>query len=171
MKLNLLFLVVVISILTACGSKKQAVTTETSQETRSEVREVYRDTMLFAAPQSSELQINVSELCANYKKQKATSVNPNKQTQATKQYQSQNGDAYVDAEIVQDLLTIRGGCDTIALKAKLKERYEKQINNLKSKYSKESKRGVSTIRLIYTSLIVGIIGIGIGVVASKFSLI
>lgn len=106
--------------LTSCRTSRQESQKNTStSESLIVQKESYRDTVLFTPKAETSLKIPVTELV--FKQGLKNGSKP-------KTFTQKNGNATADVKIRHDTITVTATCDSIALRAKIKQELYKEIS-------------------------------------------
>ena len=128
--------------LTSCRTSRQESQKNTStSESLIVQKESYRDTVLFTPKAETSLKIPVTELVF---KQGLNDVSK------PKTFTQKNGNATAQVKIRHDTITVTATCDSIALRAKIKQELYKEISATARSDTQNStqKRGYSFIDLV-----------------------
>jgi ABC-type transporter Mla maintaining outer membrane lipid asymmetry permease subunit MlaE len=118
------------------------------------IKETYRDTVFYTPKAETNLTIPASELTF---KQELNEVSK------TKTYVSRNGNATAKATVSPQGVSIIATCDSLAMAAKIKSEYQKELskqNNI-TESSEKSTTGYTLFNLItgfFVGVVVGCIG-------------
>lgn len=147
-KKTLLLSVLIFScLLVSCRTTRQEnQKTENQSQIISEKVVVYKDTTVYAPRAETELRIPLSELVA--KSQLKIEQDPIF-------YVQKNAQAKVKLKIVHDTISISATCDSLAIVAKIKNEFKKEIVNNSEKNTVESKQkiGYSFFHLLIAFLL------------------
>ena len=128
--------------LTSCRTSRQESQKNTStSESLIVQKESYRDTVLFTPKAETSLKIPVTELV--FKQGLKNGSKP-------KTFTQKNGNATADVKIRHDTITVTATCDSIALRAKIKQELNKEISATARSDTQNStkKTGYSFIDLV-----------------------
>ena len=151
--------------LTSCRTSRQESQKNTStSESLIVQKESYRDTVIFTPKAETSLKIPVSELVF---KQGLNNVSK------PKTFTQKNGNATAQVKIRHDTITVTATCDSIALRAKIKQELNKEISATARSDTQNStqKRGYSFIDLITAFLLGLVIGAGVMFILKRFKIV
>ena len=151
--------------LTSCRTSRQESQKNTStSESLIVQKESYRDTVLFTPKAETSLKIPVTELVF---KQGLNDVSK------PKTFTQKNGNATAQVKIRHDTITVTATCDSIALRAKIKQELYKEISATARSDTQNStqKRGYSFIDLIKAFLLGLVIGAGAMFILKTFKIV
>lgn len=151
MKLLKVFLVVFCFALTACASK-QVVQSESKKEVLKEHKVWYKDTLILAPASLAEIKIPAKEL----------------EDRTPRDYSSKNGNATANVRIESDTLYVTANCDTLALKAQIKQELITETNTESDNVQIQKQKGVSVGKLILYTLLSFIVGLVAGFIVKLF---
>lgn len=138
--------------LTSCRTSRQESQKNTStSESLIVQKESYRDTVIFTPKAETSLKIPVSELVF---KQGLNNVSK------PKTFTQKNGNATADVKIRHDTITVTATCDSIALRAKIKQELYKEISATARSYTQNKNK--NTGYPLFIVLIIFLVGIVIG---------
>ena len=151
--------------LTSCRTSRQESQKNTST-TQSLIvqKESYRDTVLFTPKAETSLKIPVTELVF---KQGLNDVS------RSKTFTQKNGNATAQVKIRHDTIFVIATCDSIALRAKIKQELNKEISATarSNTENKASKTGYTLLDLIVWSLVAFILGFVTCYILKKFRIV
>ena len=153
-------LVFVFSFVTSCRSSRQVVQKNDRQkEIIKKDIVTYKDTVFFTPNSKTTLKLPFKGYLNSIKTPKV--------------YTQKNGNSTVKLRIERDTIIVSAVCDSLKIKAKLKERYQSEFNHIENNLSKleEIKRGFSLFEIILYTLSAFIIGLGLGVLLKTLKLI
>lgn len=140
---NLILFFCLVLVLGACRSTRQVTQTKETVTGNSSVKITkYRDTIL-AAPGSStgfQLPLNAFAKCPDGSAPKSTD----------KTYTQKNGNATAKVIIKQDTITVTAECDSVALKAQIRQYFE---SNNSSSSVKENSSSEKTTGYVFWDLV------------------
>lgn len=164
-KLLLVCFIVVFCFLSSCRSKRQETQKVTSTtETNIQQKETYRDTTLFTPKVETSLQIPVSELV--FKKGLNDVSKP-------KTFVQKNGNATAKVEISRHYLIVTATCDSIALRAKIKQELLREIKATARSDTQNNKKdtGYSLLDVVKWFLIGLVVGAAVMFILKTFKII
>ncbi len=131
-KIVLFFAFVFSCFLSSCRTTRQETSkTETTTQLTSEKVVIYKDTTVFAPKAETNLKIPLSELVFK---------NPLNIDSKPIVYTQKNGQAKVKLKIVHDTIQVTATCDSLAIVAKIKSEFQKQIKSEKTANTEQSKQ-------------------------------
>ena len=151
--------------LTSCRTSRQESKKNTStSESLIVQKESYRDTVLFTPKAETSLKIPVSEVV--FKQGLKNGSKP-------KTFTQKNGNATAQVKVRHDTITVTATCDSIALRAKIKQELYKEISATARSDTQNStqKRGYSFIDLITAFLLGLVIGAGAMFILKTFKIV
>lgn len=140
---NIILLIPIFCLcLTACRVSRQVVKTSDSVTSGiSETKISYRDTTMYTQKVSTSFKLPISDFKKCPEEPFKQSLNVFKEP---KTYTQKNGNAKAIVRVEHDTITITAECDSIALKAKIRNEYQKQMYSKLDKYSNELKEELKT---------------------------
>ena len=150
-KIIRLFLVVCCFALAACGSTR-AVQSESNKEVLKEHKVWYKDTLILAPASLAEIKIPAKEL----------------EDRTPRTYTAKNGNATADVRIEKDTVFVTANCDTLALKAQIKQELITETHTESDNVQIQKQKGVSVGKLILYTLLSFIVGLVAGFIVKLF---
>jgi hypothetical protein len=156
------FLVVLVgTVLCACSSKKQ-VAQHRVDRTEKEHIISYRDTTFVVPKKMAKLELAIDELRKSPERQeKPASKGP-------RVYESRNDNATARLILDGDSLRVEAECDSIALRAKIKNELIRENTFRKDTRTEETHTGVSGFEHWVSIIVAFAIGIVVGAIAKTF---
>ena len=151
--------------LTSCRTSRQESQKNTStSESLIVQKESYRDTVIFTPKAETSLKIPVSELVF---KQGLNNVSK------PKTFTQKNGNATAQVKVRHDTITVTATCDSIALRAKIKQELYKEISATARSDTQNStkKTGYSFIDLVRVFLYGLVIGASVMFLLKTFKIV
>jgi len=159
-KHKFLFVLFVFScLLSSCRvSRQEKQSTQSTQTTEKVVS--YKDTTVFAPKAETSLKIPMAAL--GFK-------NPLNTISKPIYYSQKNGQAKVKLKVVHDTIQVTATCDSLAIVAKIKSEFQKQISDSNSQLEQETlkKRGFS----FWIVLLTFCIGFFVGFILKFFKIV
>lgn len=117
----ILFLPALCLLLTACRTSRQVVkSSEVKTNEVTESRVTYTDTVFYTKKAETSLTLPISELKKFSETDFKTLLNTDSKP---KSYTQKNGNATATIKVFRDTITVTAECDSIALEAKMKNKY------------------------------------------------
>lgn len=140
-------------VLSACSTKKQVAQSET--KVKESVHKVaYIDTLLYTPASKAGLAISISQLCDSL----APKAN----------WKDKSGNATAKAKKENDILYVTAECDSLELRAKIKQELIKDFESNNKERVEKSQKGVSGFQHYTTAILAGLAGIAIGIILKTF---
>lgn len=138
-----IYLLLAISFLISCRSiaRQETKNTEIKQEIITEKKTEYKDTILYAPKSETSLKVPISAVFEkDFNNELKDLENDIKTPFKPKVYSQKNGNAKAKLIIEKDTIMVEAECDSLALKAQIRQDFEKQYQNYTSEKSEEKKQ-------------------------------
>lgn len=165
-KTTLILLILVFSFVTSCRSSRQVVQKNDRESELIKERVVtYRDTTFYTPSSESRLTLPASVL--NY------NSDLNDSLFVPKIYYQKNGNATLHLRVERDALYATATCDSLALRAQIKQEFQSEYNHLKESNITDEKRtkGVPVFKTILFIMLAFIVGFGAAYLLKTFKII
>lgn len=162
------FIILVFSFVTSCRSSRQVVQKDDKQtQTTKEHSVTYKDTTLFTT--ASEVSLKVPFNAMNFKDYLKT----NESFFVPKTYSQTNGNVTAKIRIERDTIWVYAKCDSLAIRAQIKQELIKETTVSKENNSIEDVRtkGVSVFKLILYIVLAFILGFGTAYLLKTFKIL
>ncbi|AUS06478.1 hypothetical protein [Pseudotamlana carrageenivorans] len=153
-------LLLAFSFATSCRNTRQVVEKNTIQKERILKSEItFRDTVFFAPASQTSLKLPFKDCLKGFKKPQV--------------FTQKNGNATVKLKVNTDTIVVTAKCDSLAIAAKIKQYYLKELNRIENDLNNLEVRtkGVSIFQTILYALSAFAIGLGVGVLLKTLKLI
>lgn len=163
-KTTIILLILVFSFVTSCRSSRQVVQKSDKQSEHIKERVVsYRDTILYTPKSEASLKLPVSLL----------SYNLDNGLFVPKIYFQKTGNATAHVRVERDTIYVTAKCDSLALRAQIKQEFQSEYNRLQESNINEDKRtkGVPVFKTILFIMLALIVGFGAAYILKTFKII
>lgn len=139
--------------LTACSSKKQVAQSETTIREKEHVI-TYVDTLLYTPASKAGLALSISQLCDSL----APKAN----------WKNKSGNATAKATVKNDTLYLIAQCDSLELRAQIKQELIKDYQNTNKERLEETHTGFSGFKYYLTAILAFLAGVAVGIILKIF---
>jgi len=149
-----LFLVVFCFALVACSGTKKVRQSETKTEIKCEKIISYRDTIITVPASKTSLKVPITEFQKPFTQPKTIT--------------NKNGNATAKLTIGKDTVSLSAECDSLAIRAQIRQELIKEFERTSEKTDTEIKKGVSTLQMIINCLLALLVGVVLGIILKIF---
>lgn len=139
--------------LSACNTQKQVAQSETTVREKEHVI-IYVDTLLYTPASKAGLAVSISQLCDSI----ATNKN----------YKNKSGNATAKATVKNDTLYITAQCDSLELRAQIKQELIKDYQTTNKERLEETHTGFSGFKYYLTAILAFLAGVAVGIIQKYF---
>lgn len=135
-------------LLTSCRTSRQVV--DFKKEVQIEKVVEYRDTIIYTTPSTTSLNFKLNDFENLFK----TNLNEGSSPLILR---NQNGNANVKIKVIRDSVFVTATCDSLAIVAKIKSEFEKQLFNQELNSTKKA-GGISFLTVLFLIVIAAAAG-------------
>lgn len=139
--------------LSACNTQKQVAQSETTVREKEHIVS-YVDTLLYTPASQTGLSISISQLC--------DSLVPKTN------WKNKSGNATAKANVKNDTLYLTAQCDSLQLRAQIKQELIKDYQNSNKERLEETKTGISGFKYYATAILAFLAGVAVGIILKIF---